>query len=220
MTMRTDNPRWGAPRIRTRSIRAGLAAPRAVSTIHRILQRCGVVTAPIRRSPRTWRRFERFAPNDLWQIDGTQVELVGASKAWVFDLLDDQARYGIAATAIDERGTPRQLISDNGMQFKSGKRREIEVLPGTTHRIGYHPAVVAAAASADLRQVGALSPHLQGVLRRPRSQAYETLPTVAPGDPRPKRRNHGPRTFKVAKAGSFNYRNARSTSGTPISAST
>jgi hypothetical protein len=28
-----------------------------------------------------WRRFERYAPNDLWQIDGTQVELADGSKA-------------------------------------------------------------------------------------------------------------------------------------------
>ncbi|MDJ0441441.1 DDE-type integrase/transposase/recombinase [Rhodococcus qingshengii] len=108
-----------------------------MSTIHRVLQRNGLVSASPRRSPRTWRRFERYAPNDLWQIDGTQVELGDGSKAWIVDLLDDHARYAIGATAtrrftarsawrametaIDEHGAPRQLISDNGMQFKSGK---------------------------------------------------------------------------------------------------
>ncbi|MCK8675173.1 DDE-type integrase/transposase/recombinase [Rhodococcus sp. HM1] len=70
-------------------------------------------------------------------MDGTQVTLADGSKAWIVDILDDHARYAIGATAarrftahaarrametaIDEHGAPRQLIGDNGRQFKSGK---------------------------------------------------------------------------------------------------
>ena len=174
VTMRIDNPRWGARTIHTRLIRAGLAAPPAVSTIHRILQRHGMVTAPIRRSPRTWRRFERFAPNDLWQIDGTQVELVDASKAWVVDLLDDHARYAIGA-----------FYSDHGPAV------DIEDLQPICDEFRWY--------------YNNDRPH-RALDEQTPSQVYETLPKVAPGDPRPKRRNHGPRTLKVSKAGSFNYR--------------
>ena len=39
----------------------------AVSTIHRVLQRNSLITPRTkRRSVPEWRRFERFAPNDLW----------------------------------------------------------------------------------------------------------------------------------------------------------
>lgn len=74
-------------------------------------------------------------PNDLWQIDGTQVALADESLVWIIDILDDHARYAIGATAtrrfpvlaawrametaIAEHGAPRQLISDNGLQFIS-----------------------------------------------------------------------------------------------------
>lgn len=135
--LRLDNPRWGARIIHTKLIQAGLTDPPVVSTIHRVLQRHGLVVAQHHRAPQKWKRFERHAPNDLWQIDGTQVALVDGSKAWIVDLLDDHARLAIGATAtrrftvqsawaametaIVEHGAPRQLISDNGMQFRSRK---------------------------------------------------------------------------------------------------
>jgi hypothetical protein len=65
------------------------------------------------------------------------VALTDRSKAWIVDLLDNHSRYAIGTTAIrrftvlaawkamekaiNERGTPRQLISDTGLQFKSRK---------------------------------------------------------------------------------------------------
>jgi transposase InsO family protein len=108
----------------------------AVSTIHRVLQRNSLITPRAqRRAVPAWRRFERYAPNDLWQIDGTQVALADGSIAWVIDILDDHAGFAIGATAsrrftattawrameaaIAEHGAPRQLISDNGVQFIS-----------------------------------------------------------------------------------------------------
>jgi len=135
--LRVDNPRWGARTLHTKLVQAGLGRPPVVSTIHRVLQWHGLVVAQEHRAPKEWKRFERHAPNDLWQIDGTMVALADGSKAWIVDLLDDHARYAIGATAvrrftvhaawkamdtaITEHGVPRRLISDKGLQFKSRK---------------------------------------------------------------------------------------------------
>lgn len=43
--MRKDHPRWGARRIRTELTRVGIEAP-AVSTVHQVLVRNGLVAAP------------------------------------------------------------------------------------------------------------------------------------------------------------------------------
>lgn len=135
--LRVDNPRWGARVLRTKLQQAGLDPVPAVSTVHRVLVRHSLVHPHRTRAPKAWKRFERQAPNDLWQIDGTQVALTDGSKAWIIDLIDDHARYAIGAhavrrftaqaawtvmeKAVTEHGAPRQLISDNGLQFHSRK---------------------------------------------------------------------------------------------------
>lgn len=137
MRLRIDNPRWGARTLHTKLVQAGLKNPPVVSTVHRVLKRHGLVNTQSARKPQQWKRFERIAPNDLWQIDGTQVALSDGSKAWIVNLIDDHARYAIGATAVrrftvhaawsametavTEHGAPRQLISDNGLQFTSRK---------------------------------------------------------------------------------------------------
>ena len=130
--MRRDHPRWGARRIRAELGRAG-ADPPAVSTIHQVLRRNGLVAAQPPRRPRADTRFEREISNDLWQIDATQIPLGNGTKAWVVDLIDDHSRYLLAALvgaapttelawdsfeiAATRYGLPRQVLSDNGLCF-------------------------------------------------------------------------------------------------------
>ena len=101
----------------------------------------------IRSSPRTqrravpqWRRLERYAPNDLWQIDGTQVLLADESPAWVVDILD-------AERALRHRRDGHQPV--HFQQRLAG----LEI-----RQLG------SAGAPADVRQVRALSQHLEGLL--------------------------------------------------------
>jgi transposase InsO family protein len=130
--LRCNHPRWGARRIRSELARAGLDPP-AVSTIHQALKRNQLVAAGRPRRPKASKRFERQLPNDLWQIDATEVALADGAKRWVLDCLDDHARYLLCALACDSPsgeaawacfvrassayGLPRQLLSDNHLSF-------------------------------------------------------------------------------------------------------
>lgn len=140
--MRRDHPRWGARRIRTELIRAGLDAP-AISTTHQVLIRNGLVAVQPPRRTRADKRFERDIANDLWQIDATRVVLVDDTETWVVDLIDDHSRYLLAAiagpratgdlawdafeTAASRYGLPRQVLSDNGLIF-TGRLHGVEVM--------------------------------------------------------------------------------------------
>jgi transposase InsO family protein len=135
--LRKERPRRGARKIRAVLQRRVCPAVPAVSTVHQILVRNGLVRVQRRRRSRAWKRFERPVPNDLWQIDATEVRLADNSKAWVIDVIDDHARFAIAGhacrsatttaawraieQAIAEHGPPRQLISDNGLSFTGNR---------------------------------------------------------------------------------------------------
>jgi transposase InsO family protein len=130
--LRRRHRRWGARRIHAELHRAGVEPP-AVATIHRALRRNHLVAPQPPRRPKATKRFERELPNDLWQIDGTQVKLAGGEPAWVVDCLDDHARFLLAAIACESPtgeaawacfvaasaayGLPRQLLSDNHASF-------------------------------------------------------------------------------------------------------
>jgi transposase InsO family protein len=131
--MRKDHPRWGARRIRAELERAGWTRIPAVSTIHQALRRNHLVVDHPRKRPKATRRFEREVPNDLWQIDATRVHLADNSVVWIIDVIDDHARYLLAAMccrvpttelawevfseACSANGAPRQVLSDNDLCF-------------------------------------------------------------------------------------------------------
>jgi transposase InsO family protein len=132
VTMRKRHPRWGARRIHGELARAGWEPP-AVATVHRALKRNHLVAAQPPRRRKADKRFEREYANDLWQIDATQIPLADADPVWVVDVLDDHARFLLAALAVASPtgeaawacfvaasaayGLPRQLLSDNGLSF-------------------------------------------------------------------------------------------------------
>jgi transposase InsO family protein len=140
--MRKDHPRWGARRIRTELTRAGVEAP-AISTVHQVLVRNGLVATQPRRRPTAGKRFEREIANDLWQIDATEIVCADDTKAQVIDLIDDHSRYLLAAIAgpaatgelawdvfefaASRYGLPRQVLSDNGLCF-TGRLHGVEVM--------------------------------------------------------------------------------------------
>jgi putative transposase len=134
-----DKPNWGAPKIRERLIRLypDVHAP-AISTVHAILDRHGLVKRRTRRRNKatgtTLSMTER--PNDLWCAD-YKGEFMLADRRYCYPLTitDFASRYLIACEALHttketyafsvfesafkEFGLPRAIRTDNGVPFAS-----------------------------------------------------------------------------------------------------
>lgn len=111
----------------------GLAPP-SRATIHRILQRAGMVTAqPTKRPKSSYIRFQAAQPNEMWQADFTHIRLADGTDVEVLDILDDHSRFllhirahrrvtgpGVVTaftTTITTYGEPASVLTDNGLVF-------------------------------------------------------------------------------------------------------
>jgi transposase InsO family protein len=94
--LRHGYPDWGARKLQVLLRREGVELTH--STIHRILQRHGLVGEDRRHT--ATQRFERASPNQLWQMD-----FKGAKRSWPppvgpLSAIDDHSRYVVALTAV------------------------------------------------------------------------------------------------------------------------
>lgn len=101
MAMRKRYPDWGARKLQVMLRRRGVEIPS--TTIHRILLRQGLVRE-VGRHQEARQRFERSAPNELWQMD-FKGPLQRGDKLGPLSVLDDHSRYLVAL---------RQVASTNG----------------------------------------------------------------------------------------------------------
>jgi transposase InsO family protein len=98
VVLRDGHPAWGARKIARCLERDGQAVP-AVSTVHEILRRHGRVVAP-QRAPGAHGRFEKEAPNQLWQMDFKGwVRLANGAPCHPLTVVDDHSRYAVCLTA-------------------------------------------------------------------------------------------------------------------------
>jgi transposase InsO family protein len=116
------------------------ADPPAKSTVQRVLERNELVS-PRPRTKRSYVRFERACPNELWQIDAIELELSDRSPIFAVNVLDDHARLLLASrvtgivdfaaaweafeAASTAYGVPRELVSDNGLSFSGSLRGHV-----------------------------------------------------------------------------------------------
>ena len=137
---RREKPTWGARKIRERLLRRLPHAVKipAVSTIHAVLDRHGLVTHP--RRPRTRAEgtplSEGLAPNDLWATDYKgEFQLADKRYCYPLTVTDHASRYLLLCEAMEsnaerpaftaferlfkERGLPGAIRSDNGLPFAS-----------------------------------------------------------------------------------------------------
>ena len=163
LAVRDAHPAWGARKIARCLERDGHAAP-AASTVHAILARHGRVRSPAGMPGQAWQRFEKAAPNLLWQMDFKgRVPLAPTGNCHPLTVVDDHARYALClAACADEQsrtvrhhleetfrryGLPDALFVDNGAPWGDAAgtgwtRLGVWLLKlgvGVLHSRPYHP---------------------------------------------------------------------------------
>jgi transposase InsO family protein len=130
LAVRDQHPAWGARKIAHCLKRDGLVVP-APSTVHQILCRNGRVKPTDHAPPNPGHRFEKEAPNLLWQMDFKgHMPLTNGTTCHPLTIVDDHSRYVIClkACANEQRftvqdhltttfrhyGLPEAFYTDNG----------------------------------------------------------------------------------------------------------
>lgn len=164
VALRQAHPAWGARKLRRRLQALGCARVPAASTVTRILQRHALI-APARpgAEPGPWQRFERPAPNELWQMDfkGRVATLAGFGHP--LTLLDDHSRFNLCLQVLPNQqtrgvqgrltdtfrtyGLPDVLLVDNGSPWGDDAEHPwtpltvwlVRVGTRVAHSAPYHP---------------------------------------------------------------------------------
>src|SRR5216683_5639574 len=135
LEMRRSHVYWGARRIALELARKRVEAAPSESAVYRCLVRAAVID-PISRQRRreTWKRWERGAPMELWQLDLVHgFVLADGTSAKALTGVDDHSRYCVSArlmvrertqsvcdgftSALRTHGLPAQVLTDNGRVF-------------------------------------------------------------------------------------------------------
>jgi transposase InsO family protein len=135
LEMRRQHRSWGARRIAVELARRGVLPAPSESGVYRALTRAGLIEPGARRRRReSWKRWERGAPMELWQLDVVGgIGLADGSTAKALTGLDDHSRFCVSATlmpaertravcdglaaAMRRHGVPQQILTDNGKVF-------------------------------------------------------------------------------------------------------
>lgn len=132
--LRRTYPRWGAQRIAHEIGLRDIEASPSRSSVHRILVRHGLVAAQQQNHKRTYRRWQRDAPMQLWQLDIMGgVFLADGRECKLVTGIDDHSRFVVSSTVVTEPsaravceafsaamtryGVPSEVLTDNGKQF-------------------------------------------------------------------------------------------------------
>lgn len=133
--LRMAHPSWGPRRLGFELARAGVEPAVSESAAYRALVRLNLIDPAARRPrDRKWKRWERGAPMELWQMDvvGGFV-LADGTRAKVLSGVDDHSRFCVSAhvmtressqkvcdgltKALRAYGIPGQILTDNGKVF-------------------------------------------------------------------------------------------------------
>ena len=130
VSMRREHPGWGPSRIRWELERAGVAPLPGRSAVYRALIRHGLIVPGRRKRRREdYRRWERSAAMQLWQMDVMgRVHLAGGQEVKIVTGIDDHSRFVVCAKvvaratawpvcqalagALAAHGIPEQILTD------------------------------------------------------------------------------------------------------------
>lgn len=139
VSLKREKPHWGARKIRellVRRLDGDFRIP-AISTVHAVLDRHGLVERPKRRRRTTGTPLSAGAvPNALWCVDFKgEFKLGNGRYCYPLTVTDHASRYLLLCEALDstcqdpvldafehlfrERGLPGAIRSDNGVPFAS-----------------------------------------------------------------------------------------------------
>lgn len=113
LAVRDAHPAWGARKIKSCLERDELTVPSA-STVHEVLKWHDRIVPPVGGAAALG-RFERPAPNQLWQMDFKgKVPLAGGGWCHPLTVLDDHSRYAVCLKACDNErtGTVRRALEE------------------------------------------------------------------------------------------------------------
>jgi len=139
VSLRKDNPEWGAKKIKKVLERDGILAPDKIPsrpTITAIMKRNGLISAEKSQQAEHWQRFERESPNELWQMDFKgYFNLMDKAVCHPLTILDDHSRYNLGLFACKNQttktvkdhltrlftiyGMPQTILTDNGTPWGS-----------------------------------------------------------------------------------------------------
>src|SRR6267378_817073 len=135
LEMRRHKPFWGPHRLALELAKKGVTPTPSASAIYRCLLRAGLIQpAPRRWRREDWKRWERGAAMELWQLDVVGgFHLADGTTAKALTGLDDHSRFCVAArlmhrertskvcegfsVALRQYGVPDQVLTDNGKVF-------------------------------------------------------------------------------------------------------
>ena len=108
--LRNGHPRRGPRRLAYELAKAGVSPVPSRSTIYRVLVRRGLVAARKRKRRRQdYKRWQREAPMQLWQLDITgSVFLTDGTELKLVSGIDDHSRFCVIATVV-RRATARAV---------------------------------------------------------------------------------------------------------------
>ena len=135
LELRRSRPYWGPRRLVFELGKRGVVAVPSESAVYRALVRAQLIDPHLRdRRSRKWKRWERGAPMELWQMDVVGgIALADGTSAKVLTGIDDHSRMCVCATvmarertravcdglraALTRYGAPGQILTDNGKVF-------------------------------------------------------------------------------------------------------